>query len=162
MEKQALFNRFFEVSESVRLDAKPRHQDNTHRHRAHAGQGDAAAPARPPRDPLKMPPSARGVLRLLLQEGQLNQRSIALAMHITAPAVSDAVKKLEERGLITRAHGEINNEYILTLTAQGQDIATRLEEKVRLHAEKLFEGFTEEELRSLHVLVEKMYQNAEN
>ncbi len=155
MEKQALMNRFFEVSEGVHLNPKVgRGSAQRAEHRHH----DAGAP-RHPKDPHRMPPSARGVLRLLLQEERLNQRSLAKALQITAPAVSDAVKKLEQRGMLNRTHGELNNEYILTLTEEGRTVAQQLNEKVRRHAETLFDGFTQEELDTLHTLLEKMYHN---
>lgn len=188
MEKQALMNRFFEVSEGVRLNPRAGRGGaqgaNQHRPQpmgsplptegnptVQAAAGDCAAAAacasnpspnlhpRHPKDPHRMPPSARGVLRLLLQEEHVNQRSLAKALQITAPAVSDAVKKLEQRGMLRRTHGELNNEYILTLTDEGRTVAQQLDEKVRCHAETLFDGFTQEELDTLHALLEKMYHN---
>ncbi len=163
MEQQAMLNRFFEICEGVRLDAKPAHHKGKHHRHADAqgdGQTGAAQPPRPPKDELKMPPCARGILRLLLTEESLNQRTLAKAMRVTAPAVSDAVKKLEQRALIGRTHGELNNEYMITLTEKGRDIAEKVSEKERKHAEKLFCDFTAEELETLHVLMEKMYHNA--
>ncbi len=176
MEKQALLIRFFEICEAVRLNgrAKPHHARGN-AHPAHGKQqmpegstcpqaqmqadADINAGQHHPKDALKMPPSARGVLRLLQQEETLNQRTIAKTLHLTAPAVSDAVKKLEQRGLLTRVHGALNNEYHLTLTEKGRDIAAQVSEKERLHAEKLFSNFTQEELDTLHMLMEKLYQN---
>ncbi len=166
MEQQALYLRLFEICEQMRFDAKQHHAAKpatakTDLPPCATSKTDANGGApHHPRDPLKMPPSARGVLRVLLQQSPLNQRTIAGILHLTAPAVSEAVKKLEGRGLLTRVHGEFNNEYRLALTEQGKDIARQMDEKAKRDAAKLFCNFTQDELDTLAQLLEKMGENA--
>ncbi len=112
-----------------------------------------------PDDGIHMPPSARKLLCVLLREGSLNQRNIANMTNVTAQAVSEMIKKLEHKELIQKESGEINNENIISLTEKGMEIANKLEAQAQEYAEKLFAGFTEEEMKSLHNLIEKLYEN---
>lgn len=102
---------------------------------------------------------AQNALCLLLKEGSLNQRSIAKQVHVTGQAISELMKKLESREWVLRTQGEQNNENIITLTEKGKEKARELEEKRQKRAETLFKDFTEEEMKSLLELLEKISRN---
>lgn len=108
-----------------------------------------------------MSPIARDVLCLLLKEGNLNQRTIAKIMKVTGQAVSELMKKLECKELITRKQGEWNNENIISLTPKGLETATQLQDKIQEMAECRFTNFTEEEMNNLFALLEKIENNAQ-
>ncbi len=110
----------------------------------------------------KMSFGTRMTLWLLLQEESLNQRTIAKKMNISAQAVSEIIKKLLEQDLIYREQGELNNENIITLTEQGKTLANRIDEKMNRLSEHMLKDFTEEELQTFRMLLQKMNDNKES
>lgn len=104
----------------------------------------------------KMSPVWENTMILLYHEGSMNQRTIAHRMNVTGQAVSEMMKKFEEHGLIVREAGELNNENIVSLTETGMEKGKEFQEKITKLAEKMFVQFTEEELITLSLLLEKM------
>lgn len=107
----------------------------------------------------KMSFGARNTLLLLLNHERLNQRNIAKMLNISAQAVSEIIKKLLERELINKNNGELNNENIITLTAEGKVIAEKFNIKINLLADNIFKDFSEEEIKILENLITKIQQN---
>lgn len=109
----------------------------------------------------KMSPVAQNTLCLLLKEGAMNQRTIAKNSRVTGQAVSEVMKKLEARELITRQQGEQNNENIISLTEKGREKAVELQEKMSNIAETLLLDFSQQEREQLFSLLEKIEKNQE-
>lgn len=109
----------------------------------------------------KMSPVAESTLILLFQEGSMNQRNIANRMNVTGQAVSELMKKFEEKELILREAGELNNENIISLTEKGKVHGGEYLTKMCELAEELFEDFSQDELNTLQILVKKMKFNQE-
>ncbi|MFI3171036.1 MAG: winged helix-turn-helix transcriptional regulator [Eubacteriales bacterium] len=163
--KQDEMMRMFEVLENIRPEGERRHGPHGKRHKGHGerarGEGECHCKQKPD-DGIRIPPSARKLLCVLLREGSLNQRNIANMTNVTAQAVSEIIKKLEQKELIQKGNGEINNENIISLTEKGVEIANEIETQTQKYAEELFAGFTEEEMENLHNLMDKLYENKRN
>ncbi|MFI3200615.1 MAG: winged helix-turn-helix transcriptional regulator [Eubacteriales bacterium] len=104
----------------------------------------------------KLSASAKSILRLLLLEETVNQRTIAKTLHISSQAVSETIKKLELYGLVTKSSGTINNENFIMLTKLGEKMAIQLEERIKNHANEVFREFTKKEIEDLYVLLDKI------
>lgn len=109
----------------------------------------------------KFSPVAQNTLCLLLKEGAMNQRTIAKNNKVSGQAVSDVMKKLEARELITREQGELNNENIISLTEKGKEKAIELQEKLARKAEQLLKDFSLEQRQQLFSYLEKIEKNLE-
>lgn len=86
----------------------------------------------------------------------MNQRTIAKKMNVTGQAVSELMKKFQEKGLILRESGEQNNENIISLTPLGRERGEELQRRHRKLAQTLFQNFTSEERENFAYLLEKM------
>lgn len=138
MEKYKVLGKYYEVAEQLRKEKQENH-----------GAGDLSMCA-------KLPSSAKRMLGLLLIEDNVNQRTIAKALKISSQAVSEAVKKLESNDLVTKVSGTVNNENLIVLTREGRNVAIDLDEKIKAHAEAVFEDFTQKEVDMLYTLLDKI------
>lgn len=110
----------------------------------------------------KMSPVSKKILCLLLNEDKLNQRTLATNCKVSGQAVSEALKKLEQRELIIKIQGDVNNENLISLSDKGKEKAKHLQEKIRETSVKLLDGFSDDELETLLKLLEKIEINKEN
>ncbi len=153
MQKQRLLMKLLETAGGIRQAQRSE--------RMHHGEGMCHGEEMPCRPPAhgKMSPIAQSVLCLLLHEGNLNQRTIAKYMGVSGQAISEIVKKMEAHGITERKQGEQNNENIISLTPAGMQKAQEIDRKVLTQAEGLFVDFSEAEMETLQVLLEKIQQN---
>ncbi|MFI3326700.1 MAG: winged helix-turn-helix transcriptional regulator [Clostridia bacterium] len=129
------------------------HSINPHKkHGHHKENGEK----KPEKDELRMQPSAKNVLLILLEEKNINQRTISKRLNITAQGVSDVIKKLENKELIVREKGEVYNENIITLTEKGMSVAKKLDEQSTASSQKLFENFSDDDLKKFEELLAKI------
>ena len=61
------------------------------------------------------------IFRLMKEKGQVRSIDVVADMHFSKPSVSVAMKKLRENGYIS-----MDEENLITLTTQGQEIASRM------------------------------------
>ncbi|MFI3206570.1 MAG: MarR family transcriptional regulator [Clostridia bacterium] len=108
------------------------------------------------KEDLRIPPSAKNILLVLLEEKNINQRTISKRMSITAQGVSDVIKKLENKELIVREKGEVYNENIISLTEKGMALAKKIDEQTTACSEKLFENLSDEDLKKFEELLSKL------
>lgn len=154
MDKKQLLMDMLSVMQNAKIDGK--HHKRHHGSKTHEHKKDKP---REQSDELRLPPSARNILLILLDDKKTNQRTLAKRMNITAQGVSDVMKKLEQNELILRERGEIYNENIIHLTEKGEKIAKDFDEKVKLRSENLFKDFTQDDLEKLQQLLEKLAKN---
>lgn len=142
MEKHDVLLKFFEATDKVKNGHGQSHYDKKIKLDL--------------RQKYKIPPSGCNMLRALLENGSLNQRSIAKLMNISSQAVSEAIKKLEFNELIIKENGTHNNEKIITLTEIGIIFAKELDKGLKGHSRKVFENFSDEECELLSMLLDKI------
>ncbi len=104
----------------------------------------------------KFSPTSKNILVLLLAEESMNQRNIAKSLDVSSQAVSETLKKLEQNECIVKIAGAQNNENIVKLTEKGVEIANKFKERVKKHAESVFEDLSDEELQTFYDLLCKM------
>lgn len=122
-------------------------------------KGDTAPASRTPNEKAiveKLSYSTKNLLRLLLTEESINQRTIAKIMSISSQAVSENIKKLEQLSLVEKIYGTQNNENIVSLTSTGRKIAINLDIGLKKHAEATFSALSDEEMETLNLLLNKI------
>lgn len=124
------------------------------KHHSHDKAEDQREKERKPHH--KLSPVAEHTLYLLYHEGSMNQRSLARRLQVTGQAVSELMKKFEEKGFIIRQSGDLNNENMVYLTEKGQEKGKECLEKLQKRANLLFRNFTEEDLKTMDLLLDKM------
>lgn len=160
MEKEQLLMKLMEITGSVRPKKGGRHK---HRQdESEVCKADKEDREKKHKDPLRMPPSAKSVLTILLKEKKLNQRTLAKNTNITAQGISDMLKKLEKDELIIKETGNAYNENFIELTSKGEELAIEIKKQTKAHAEKMFQNLTMEELAALESILEKISQNNSN
>lgn len=110
--------------------------------------------------PLGLTAAHAGVLRLLMQSSQANQRELAAALGLHAPRIVLILDEMEKLGLLTRAgsRGDRRSNAIV-LTVKGRQTFAAVAEAGRAHSEELFAGFTPAERTMLVQLLQKVGGN---
>ena len=118
----------------------------------------AAGSARRNRDE-KPPRRHKGFGRFLdlLSEGKLTQKEIARRLEVSAQAVSETVKILEERGLIRKEKSESDRRaWCISITPKGEKHRKEAKKERQENAERFFAVLTEKEKAELDRLLTKL------
>lgn len=103
------------------------------------------------------------LLYLLRNSGkgrEITAREIERRFHVSNPTVSGILKRLEKKGFIVRVPGSIDkrNKQI-RIRGDVETFCRCIEERVQQEKEKVFYGFTPEELERLLQLITKLLHN---
>lgn len=99
------------------------------------------------------------VLEYLVEnEGEsIIQKDICELLEIKHTTVVGIIKRLEEKGLITRTKNKQSK--IINITSKGRDLYNRLSGRRYDVEEILLNGFTKEEIQDMEEKLNKMYAN---
>ena len=90
----------------------------------------------------------------------VSQRDLAERLNITPAAVAVTLKKLEKEGLVERTVAEKDNRYNeVVLTDKGKKIVKESRKVFQVADEKMFRGFSEEELDVLESYMIRIKEN---
>jgi len=105
-------------------------------------------------------PGAAGILFTLDKSGSLSQRELADKVGITPPSMTVALRKMEEKGYISRKHDE-NDQRIFRIEIQepGRRCAALVKQAMLQVEETLFKDFANEEKLLLRRLLLQMHSN---
>lgn len=100
-------------------------------------------------------------LLLAIRElGNCSQTELAAALDVTTPSVAVSVKRLEKGGLISKEINENDNRYNrIALTRKGLKTALKCEKVFSCINEKMFTGFSEQEMTQLNDFLMRMTNN---
>lgn len=105
-------------------------------------------------------PSYGDVLFVLDVKGPLTLLEIAEGTKKDKSTVSSVVKRLEEAGYVTKEKGEGDGRFVkIKLTPKAKKVRAKLMNISQAMNEKLFDGFTEKEKKTLYSLMDKLYGN---
>lgn len=94
------------------------------------------------------------------KEGKLPaQNELARHLNITPPAITCALKKMEGDGLIKRRVAKDNRFHETVLTQKGKELLEKTKMLFNQIDEKIFSGFTEDEVDRFIKLSEKINKN---
>ncbi len=102
--------------------------------------------------------------RLLMHLSHLgnnvSQRDLAETLNITPAAVAVTLKKLEKNGLVGRKMAEKDNRYNeVVLTEKGKKIVKESHKVFKYADEKMFAGFSMEEMNSFEAYLDRIKAN---
>ncbi len=100
------------------------------------------------------------ILMHLARKGNLSsQKELAAHLEITPAAISGALQKLESDGYILRSLGTDNRFNEITITDKGREIVEKTRMLFSHVDDRLFEGFSEEELSAFTGYLERIIAN---
>ncbi|MEZ3485462.1 MAG: MarR family transcriptional regulator [Lachnospiraceae bacterium] len=109
---------------------------------------------------LGLKPSQAGILFILSCEGELSQRSLADKIGIRPPSMTVALRKLEERGYISKEQDAKDQRIVrIRLSGKGKECIEALEGIMSDMEEVLYQGITPEEMMLFRRLVLAMREN---
>ena len=102
----------------------------------------------------------RRVLFHLAHNEQLTQLELAKRTHLSTPAVSVTLQKMEAEGLVARESDPNDQRAILArLTEKGHAADRKVISAIRQTEREMLEGIPAEEFEQIRPLLEKMYHN---
>lgn len=152
MHNEELLIHLIEKADFIRNELKEYRSRNQLNHISEAG---VEINKKPQSKRAKLSLTTKNALRELMKE-DMNQRNLSKKLNITAQAMSEIAKKLEQNGYINRTNNKINNENILSLTDKGIEKATMFDQNIKVTSEKVFTGLSEEEKLVLLELINKI------
>lgn len=91
---------------------------------------------------------------------KVSQRELAEKLNITPAAVAVTLKKLEKSGLVGRKIAEKDNRFNeVVLTDMGKKIVKESHKVFRCVDEKMFAGFSDEELDTFEAYIDRINKN---
>ena len=105
---------------------------------------------------MKISLNAKNALRILSQQDNINQRTLAKKLNITSQAMSEIIKKLEQANYIQKRNNKINNENIISITDEGIEKANMFTQRLDSVCDKVFKDMTTSDKDKLLELLEKM------
>jgi len=103
------------------------------------------------------------VMAVLGDVGALTQRDLTRRTLMDKVAVNRACKGLEERALAERTPNEADGRsHLLDLTAEGREMYSEIMPLARQMEQRLFDGFSEEELALFRTLLDRARKQAED
>ncbi len=102
----------------------------------------------------------RRMLFHLSHNESLTQLELARRTHLSTPAVSVTLQKMESEGLVTRKADPNDQRAIrVRLTEAGHEADRKVVNAIRETEREMLEGVTEEEFHSIRPTLEKLYYN---
>ncbi len=102
----------------------------------------------------------RKILFHLKNNSKLTQQELAKRCHLSTPAVSVTLQKMEAEGLVLRKHDPDDRRTILlSLTEAGNALDRKVIRTIEETERELLEGISPEELGQLRPILLKMYKN---
>lgn len=102
----------------------------------------------------------RKILFHLKHNDSMTQLDLAKHIHLSAPAVSVTLQKMEAAGLVQRRPDPKDQRAILVcLTEAGRAADCKVIRMIRETEAELLEGITEEEIAAIRPILVRMYRN---
>ncbi len=102
----------------------------------------------------------RKIIFHLKHNDKLTQQELAKRCHLSTPAVSVTLQKMEADGLVLRRHDpEDRRTILLALTDAGNALDRKIIRSIEETEQEMLEGVTQEELQVLRPILLKMYKN---
>ncbi len=100
------------------------------------------------------------LLMIISENENISQREIAKKMNTSAPSVGVSLRKIEEKGYILRQNSEKDSRANkIVLTKKGDDFVEKTHSIFQTLDKKTFKGFTQSELDTLDILMDKLQNN---
>ena len=112
--------------------------------------------------PYGLIPSEFNLLRACVEDGPCTATQLAEVLPVDASRISRMVTRLVNLGLLRRQRLRSDRRVVLLhLTDKGNDMTSRVAERVQVHVGRLLQGVSEGEMRAFTLLTEKISANYE-
>ncbi|MBD7945651.1 MULTISPECIES: MarR family winged helix-turn-helix transcriptional regulator [Psychrobacillus] len=102
------------------------------------------------------------MLHTLFERAQLSQIELQQTLKIDQAAITRHLKILEEKNFVVRNRNKQNNrEVIVEITDAGISTLENCDLDKNQFIDELFNGFTDQEIKQLQILVKKLIDNTE-
>ena len=135
-----LLLKFFEVNELIKNEVKRQKGGDAKHKKAGA----------------RLSMNAKNTLRILHNSEEINQRTLAKKLNISAQAMSEIIKNLEQGQYIERKNNRVNNENIISITNEGRKKAKMFIEWFSVVNEKVFSILNDDEKIVFDKLLDKI------
>ena len=99
------------------------------------------------------------LMALASSDKVLTQKDLAAQFSITPAAITGILKGLEREGYITRESGQDGRVNEIFITERGKDVVAKSREAFHDVDASMFEGFSDDDLRTYIELSERMSEN---
>lgn len=99
------------------------------------------------------------LMALASSDKVLTQKDLAAQFSITPAAITGILKGLEREGYITRESGQDGRVNEIFITERGKDVVAKSREAFHNVDASMFEGFSDDDLRTYIELSERMAEN---
>lgn len=100
------------------------------------------------------------ILLSTLEEGSVTQRELAQALHVSPATMSASLKSLERQGYVTKHCGEKDSRCkMVAITQKGRDAVHRCRLALQSVDDRIFAGFSPEEVEWLKIAHERILTN---
>lgn len=101
-----------------------------------------------------------GILFILKFKGGMSQKELADMLHLSAPSVTTAIKKLEGEGCVIRRQDEKDQRVMrLSITPKGEEFVQHVIEVAKQTEEAAMKNISEEEKLLLYRILRQMRDN---
>lgn len=105
-------------------------------------------------------PEQWGILNQLCEQDGITQKELSERTFKDQPTVTRILDKLEKKGIITRQPSpDDRRAFLVFLTDKGRNLRDELEPIAIKTLEKALNGFTEEEIKQLKALLNRVFNN---
>lgn len=103
------------------------------------------------------------MLEFIKNHDGCTQKQIASAVHITPASAATSLKRMEKAGLITRRPDENDTrKNHISITEKGTFALEEFKKICKKTDKEMFEGFSQEELDTLHKLLSRLHENLDS
>jgi len=102
------------------------------------------------------------ILEVVEQNNGCTQKELAEKLHVSAPSITNSIKRLERKGLLTKTFDTKDSRYSkITITDTGKEVCTLTCQKFQEVNTQCFSVLSEEEQETLNSLIMKLIVNIE-
>ncbi len=103
------------------------------------------------------------MLQYIKSNEECTQKEIADALYISPPSVATSLKRMEKAALITRTADVTDpRKKRISITQKGKSALSEFEAICKTTDEKMFKGFSKDDLAQLHLLLTRLHNNLDS
>lgn len=102
------------------------------------------------------------ILEVVDQNNGCTQKELAEKLHVSAPSITNSIKRLERKELLNKTFDDKDSRYSkITITDKGKEITRQTRVCFDAVDEKCLQCLSDEEKESLYSLIRKLVENIE-
>lgn len=100
------------------------------------------------------------ILETIKNNDGCTQNKLVELIHVSAPSMTNSIKRLEKNGLVTKSiDPNDNRRSVIHITSKGIEVSSKCRSKFDEADRKTFKNLSAEELEQLHAILKKLISN---